>query len=190
MSFLQRALRVVAPVAVGGVVAALSLGGTAKPTPSAARGECYSGLRLLRHAIASYEAQHGHLPDLDLSRGQTPDHAPEGSAELLVLELTQPRDAAGRPDRSRGPFPGLIGSVPVNPFTGSNALTIVPPGVDAVAFAAASPAGWAYLARPGRDAGGLLPPGLLLPCGDARRVGKSAPVQDLTFEIEDFERWR
>jgi hypothetical protein len=189
MALARRLARVLVPFAVGGIVAALSLVGTARTTPLAARGQCYSGLRLLRHAIASYEAQHGHLPDLDVPRGSGPGPGSTGPAELLVLELTQPRDPAGRP-HLQGPLPGLINAIPANPFTGSSLVVVVPEGADPVAFAAASRAGWAYLPLPDRDAVGPLPAGLMLPCGGDTKAGTGTPVQDLAFEIEDFERWR
>jgi hypothetical protein len=69
----------------------------------------------------------------------------------------------------------------------------VPAGADAVAFAAGSRCGWAFLTAPGADGAGPLPAGVLLPCGT---TGPSGPgrrvtsVQDIGFEIEDYERWR
>jgi hypothetical protein len=137
-------------------------------------------LRLLRHAIALFEAQHGRLPGVD---GRAP------TSQQFAAQLTQPRDEWGTPNQ-QGPFPGIIDTIPINPFTRSRALVIVPDGIDPVAFAAASRAGWAYLARPGRDARGPLPSGVVLPCGKSDADPSSPPVQDLAFEIEDFQRWR
>jgi hypothetical protein len=176
-------LRAVAAVAVGAGVGAAALLGTSSPTPAASRAECYTRLRLLRHAVAAFTAQHGHLPGRDAM--------PDGgqAAGQLADQLTQPRDARGRPS-ARGPFPGLLDAIPFNPFTGSRELAIVPEGADPIAFAAASRAGWAYVAAPARDALGPLPAGLVLPCGAAPEPGGRPPAQDLGFEIEDYLRWR
>jgi|WetSurMetagenome_2_1015567.scaffolds.fasta_scaffold50257_3 hypothetical protein len=175
--------RALAAVAVGAGVGAAALLGTSSPTPAASRAECYTRLRLLRHAVSTFTAQHGHPPGGDAM----PDAGQ--AARLLADQLTQPRDARGRPS-ARGPFPGLLDAVPFNPFTDSRELAIVPDGADPVAFAAASRAGWAYLAAPAHDPLGPLPAGLVLPCGTAPEPGGRPPAQDLGFEIEDYQRWR
>ncbi len=171
--------RIAIAVAVGGLVGALTMLGGSAPTPAASRGDCFTGLRLLRHAIASFEAQHGRLPGAD---------GPAPTSQQLVSQLTQPRDVRGTPSQ-QGPFPGIIDSIPLNPFTGSREIAVVPEGTDATAFAAASRAGWAYLVLPGKDADGPLPAGLVLPCGHDPVAGH-ATVQNLAFEVEDFQRWR
>lgn len=170
-------------LAVGAAVAGVSSLGVGRTAPTATRAECFASLRLLRHAIATYTAQYGHLPG-STPPGEPPDDA--RASTLLVRELVQPRDAEGMPSQG-GPFPGLIDAIPANPFTRSRDVVVVPDGVDPAVFAAASHAGWAYLTRAGRDAAGPLPAGLLLPCGSA---GTGGSVQDLAFEVEDFARWR
>jgi hypothetical protein len=152
---------------------------------AAPHASCFSALRLLRHAVATFETQHGALP------GAAVDGAP-ASAEWLTRQLTLPRDLRGTPSPT-GPLGGLLDAIPANPFTGHSSLAVVPPGADAIAFAAATPCGWAYLAEPGRDASGPLPAGLLLPCGTSGPAGIGrgiSSVQEIAFEIEDFERWR
>ena len=191
MSFRLIALRLTAAFVVGGAVAVLSQLGAAGPAASGSHGACFSALRLLRHAVAAFEAQHGFLPGRERA-GDTSVPAVPAAASLLVRQLTQPRNSRGLPDQA-GPLSGLLDSVPVNPFTGSNTVVIVPDGADAVAFAAAAGAGWAFLAAPGFDHTGPLPAGLLLPCG--RTASSSldrglASVQDIAFEIEDYRRWR
>lgn len=178
------AARVSIAVAVGAAVwlAAGAGGGGGGTAPHAS---CFSALRLLRHAVATFETQHGALP------GGAVGGAP-ATAERLTRQLTLPRDLHGTPSPS-GPLAGLLDALPVNPFTGDSSLVIVPPGADAIAFAAATPCGWAYLAEPGRDASGPLPAGLLLPCGASGPTGPGrgiSSVQEIAFEIEDFERWR
>ncbi len=82
----------------------------------------------------------------------------------------------------RSPYDAVpLWAAPVNPYTGSRRFVLVPPGADAVEFAARSREGWAYLPAEGRDAKGWLPPGLVLPCGAPERLG---------FEIEDRIPWR
>jgi hypothetical protein len=180
------AFRSLAAAAVGIAVWAAASAGQGRAGAAAQHGACFSALRLLRHAVAAYEAQHGSLPGHP--RGGTVPADPE----LITRQLTLPRDAAGMP-AAAGPFAGLLEAIPVNPYTGSASLAVVPAGADAGAFAAASRCGWAYLGDPGRDAAGPLPAGLLLPCGDNGGHPPDrglASVQDIAFEIEDFERWR
>jgi hypothetical protein len=177
------ATRVLIAAAVGAAVwfaAGAGIGGNGV----APHASCFSALRLLRHAVATFEAQHGALPG---AVGGAP-----ATAEQLTGQLTLPRDLRGSPSPS-GPLAGLLDGIPENPFTGDSSLVIVPPGADAIAFAAATPCGWAYLAEPGRDASGPLPAGLVLPCGASGPTGPGrgiASVQEIAFEIEDFERWR
>lgn len=184
--------RLAASSAIGLLVGVLAATGPRRPAPSASRGACFSSLRLLRHAIAAFEGLHGSLPGGTVTAGARDHRSGDPTPALLARQLTEPRDRHGAPD-PRGPYPGLLSEVPVNPYTGSSALVVPPDGADAVAFAAASPAGWAYLARPGHDAWGALPAGLVLPCG---RDGTASPpaqvpsVQQIAFEIEDFRRWR
>ena len=191
MSIRSIGLRLVAAIIVGGTVAFLSqLGGASSGAPGS-HGACFSALRLLRHAVATFEAQHGYLPGrpgVDTALLQVPPAA----APLLVQQLTQPRDRIGLPEPA-GPFSGLLDSVPVNPFTSSDTVVVVPAGTDAVAFAAAATGGWAFLADPGFDSVGTLPAGLFLPCGRAAPSSLDrglASVQDIAFEIEDYRRWR
>jgi hypothetical protein len=172
--------------AVGLAVWAAASAGSGRAGPAALHGACFSALRTLRHAVAAYEAQHGALP------GRAPGAEGPADPVLLARQLTLPRDAAGMPAVS-GPFPGLLDAIPANPYSGSAALAVVPAGVDAGAWAASARCGWAYLADPGRDRAGPLPAGLLLPCGDNGGVPPDrglASVQEIAFEIEDFERWR
>jgi len=183
--------RLALSIAVGATVAGLALLGHDR-TAAGAHGACFSALRLLRHAIATFEAQHGFLPGR-----LSGDAAPEGltdeqAAALATLQLTRPRSAAGFPSRS-GPWPGLLDAIPVNPFTGSAALIVVPASADALGLAAVTDAGWAYLLRDGHDSAGALPAGLVVPCGttpDGPLAAGVPTVQQIAFEIEDFERWR
>jgi hypothetical protein len=180
------ARRFVTAAAAGLAVWAAASAGHGRAGAAALHGSCFSGLRLLRHAVAAFDAQHGTLP------GRPPGGTVPADPELIARQLTLPRDAAGAP-AAAGPFAGLLEAIPTNPYTGSAALAVVPAGADAGAFAATSRCGWAYLADPGRDAAGPLPAGLLLPCGDngGRPPDRGlASVQDIAFEIEDFERWR
>lgn len=191
MSFRRALLRLIAALLVGGAVGFLAQLGVADPGASNAHGACFSALRLLRHAVATFEAQHGFLPGREGAAAETAP-ASSAAASLLVRQLTQPRNSRGLPDEV-GPFSGLLDAVPVNPFTGSDAVAIVPAGVDAVDFAAAAAAGWAFLAVPGFDGRGTLPAGLMLPCGRAAPTSLDrglASVQDVAFEIEDYRRWR
>jgi len=169
--------RAVAALAVGGCVGVLAQLGAPPRGGDAAHASCFAALRLVRHAVAAYAARHGRLPG--------PDPA------LVARHLTAPRSLRGDPDPA-GPLPGLLDKVPVNPFTGSAEIVVVEENVDAVAFAATAGAGWAYLPRPGRDAAGPLPAGTVLPCGVAAGgAGRAvASVQEIGFEIEDFQRWR
>jgi hypothetical protein len=181
----------VAAILVGGAIGFLSQLGVADPGASGSHGACFSALRLLRHAVASFEAQHGCLPGRESAGSELASAAP-ATAALLVRQLTQPRDSRGLPDPA-GPFYGLLDAVPVNPYTGSAAVVIVPADADAIAFAAAAAAGWAFLAGPGFDSTGPLPAGLVLPCGHAAASSLDrslASVQDIAFEIEDYQRWR
>ena len=171
-------VRTAAALVVGCVVGALAQLGGGHTGAEAAHGACFSALRLLRHAVATFAARHGHLPGED--------------AALIERQLTMPRTLSGVPDPA-GPLPGLLDAIPTNPFTGSAAIVVVPEGVDAVAFAAAAKAGWAFLAGPGHDRAGPLPVGMVLPCGSspAGAAGRGvASVQEIAFEIEDFQRWR
>lgn len=102
------------------------------------------------------------------------------------------RRAVDAYERDRGRLPGddlgaaiapYMGPPPVNGYTGSSAIVIPPDGVDAVAFAEKRrDAGWVWLPRGGRGAGGPLPPGTVLLC--------AAPDPALNFHIEDHRRWR
>jgi hypothetical protein len=185
------ALRLVVALVVGGSVGFLAQLGITEPGANSSHGACFSALRLLRHAIATFEAQHGCIPGRECA-GTALAAVTPAAASLLTRQLTQPRDSRGLPDPA-GPFCGLLDAIPVNPFTGLDTVVIVPEGADALAFAAATNAGWAFLAVPGFDSMGPLPAGLVLPCG---RLAPSsldrglASVQDIAFEIEDYRRWR
>ena len=171
-------MRVAAALAVGCAVGLLAQLGGGRPGTDAAHGACFSALRLLRHAVATFSSLHGRLPGED--------------AGQLERQLTMPRDQRGTPDPA-GPFPGLLDAIPVNPYTGSAALVVVPEGANAVAFAASATAGWAFLARSGHDEAGPLPAGMVIPCGSSTRdaAGRGlTSVQEIAFEIEDFQRWR
>ena len=185
------ALRLLLSAVVGAVVALVIAADRGDGAAAGAHGACFSALRLLRHAVAAYEAQHGRLPGHPDAVGPA-SPSPTEVAGLVAAQLTQPRDARGNPDPS-GPLAGLLDAVPVNPYTGESAIVVVPAGSDPVAFAAAASAGWAYLVRAAADARGPLPPGLLLPCGTAPAAALErglASVQEIAFEIEDYRRWR
>ncbi|MFH1176507.1 MAG: hypothetical protein V1750_03795 [Acidobacteriota bacterium] len=184
-------IKVLAALAVGAAVGWLSgLGG--EPGPLSRHGNCFRSLRMLRFAVSAFAAQHGRLPGTSDSSGSAITELPAAELEQLVTrQLTEPRDASGWPSL-QGPWRGLLSELPANPYTMSRRLVVAPAGEDALAFAAASAAGWAYLPMAGQDHSGPLPAGLILPCGRDRAAGGDGgfAVQKIAFEIEDFERWR
>jgi hypothetical protein len=193
--FVPHLLRLLAAVAIGCAVALT----TATPAPStftAKWAECFNSLRLMRFAVHAFSEQEGMIPGHVRAADGSVTAVPAAvRAEAVRRQLCEPRDDHGRPSWA-GPWRGLLQQIPLNPFTASREIVIVPAGVDAVAFAASSNGGWAYLSEDGNDSHGPLPAGLVLPCGDARASGQpgvpggTMSVQDIGFEIEDYRLWR
>ncbi len=192
----MRAGRAIRRLATGAVVAAAvaalaSRGG--EPGAEALRVECFNRLRLVRHAVAAYERDHGVLPGI-APEGDT--GAPEGRARVAGLvrrQLCEPRDPTGSPSW-QGTLEALLPALPTNPLTSSGELVILPSGADALVFAANCAAGWVYLVRDGIDEEGFLPAGVVLPCGGVAGGvpgdDRSAAVRRVSLEVEDFRRWR
>ncbi len=148
----------------------------------------------MRAAVFTFEADHGFLPGT--ARDPSSIRAPSEenlnpSAQLVTAQLCGPVDDLGQPVTQNG-WPGPLASLPLNPFTGSSSVVIVPPNTDPVSFAATvSDRGWAYATTTTQDANGPLPPGLVLPCGSGvRHLPADMGVQDIGFATGDLYRWR
>lgn len=185
-------LRVLLAALIGGAAGGLA-GINSTPKAATTRGACFKAVRLLRFAVSAFETEHGVLPGFRRQGDGTVATADaEGLAELVRRQLTEPREESGAPDW-HGTARALLDEIPLNPYTGSRELVIVPQGADAEAFASDQTAGWAYLPSGGADARGSLPPGLILPCGklpEGRAADRATAVQEIGFEIEDYQRWR
>jgi hypothetical protein len=174
---------------IGLGVTGLASTNTADSTRSRQR-KCYVALRVIRGAVAVFEAEHGFLPGWFRPVDGPPQPLPDlGRASGILGQLGSPTASSGLPS-PQGAHAAILTPLPSNPFTGSPDLVVVPRGEDPVAFAFASAAGWAYLADDGADGRGPLPRGLVLPCGREGGPGSGAGVQDIGFEIEDFRPWR
>lgn len=186
-------LRRLALALLAGGVFALA-GANFKGAPAVGkRASCAGGLRRIRAAGERFETTLRMLP------GHT--RAPDGrvvrvekdAGAIVARQLAGHVLATGEPGAGGllGPF--LTTDIPLNPYTQSRAIAVLPREGDALEEALASNAGWAYLPEGGSCPRGPLPPGVFLPCGVRERRGAfdlEEPAAALSFDLEDGIPWR